>query len=452
MKRLVLNARRRCFEPNQKGGSAIPTGLPVLGILFACLAAVEVAAGEIASAMLWLAGSALALCGPLLLRALECRKPIAFFVPVFVTYALTSIYFAETASAAFQVLLTLLAAGLFALGSVSLSENRPWADRGVVLRKHVAWLFTLVSAAVSIYIFSAHGVPIFSANVAESRIDATANGYLTTVVVTFAQAAMVASFCASSESMTSAVRWKSILPGLVSLVLLTAYGNRGFYIFPLVAVAAYLLLRDPGRLRLLIATAVPVVALISIVGFARNLQQWGTTYLDDVSQLGLPTGLSFMAPVFSYFAGTSEAVDQIIATFPANVPYPQGSVFFSPLVSWLPGEQPSADLFLKSALGLDFQGLGLAMGATGGFYMDFGPLGVLIGFLILGIISGQIWKRARTSSSWFMVYAFLISHLWIINYSHPLPYLTTLAVPVAIVLCVRSVSWTDHQQVGSVNI
>jgi oligosaccharide repeat unit polymerase len=433
---------------DQQSGGRIPRGLPLLGILFACLAAVDIATGDVASAMLWLAGSVLASCGPWLLRALEFRKPVAFFVPVFVGYALTSIYFAETGSAGYQVLLTLLAAGLFALASMSSSINRPWVNRGVVLRKHVAWLFTLVSAAVSIYIFSVHGVPILSVNVAESRIDATANGYLTTVVVTLAQAAMVASFCASSESMTSDARWKSLLPGLCSLLLLAAYGNRGFYIFPLLAVAAYLLVRDPGRLRLLIATAVPGVALISIAGFARNLQQWGATYLDDVSELGLPTGLAFMAPVFSYFAGTSEAVDQIILTFPSNVPYPHGSVFFSPLVSWLPGEQPSADLFLKSALGLDFQGLGLAMGATGGFYMDFGPLGVLIGFLILGVISGQIWKKAKTSSSWLIVYAFLISHLWIINYSHPLPYLTTLAVPVALAFCVRSVSWADVQQVG----
>jgi oligosaccharide repeat unit polymerase len=399
--------------------------------------------GNLAAALLLAAIAMMALFWPLLLEALQARKPVAFFVPIFAIYSFSSIYAAHTQTFVLQITLKVAGIFFFILGAApswvqpSLPGKPAWPTPPVRLRFGLSWIFVLSSAMLSVYIFSIHGVPILSQSVAIARIEATSNGYLSTIVVTLGQAAMIASFSAASE----AGKFKNVLrtsaPGLLALLVLAAYGNRGFYVFPLIAVAAFLILRRPARLRSVAIAAIPLMALVSFAGFQRNLQLFGPTYLQDISATGVPQEVRFLAPLLSYFAGTSQAVDQIVQTFPAHVPYPGGSVFFSPLISWLPGKQPSADEFLKSALNLNFQGFGLAMGATGGFYMDFGPLGVAIGFSVLGLISALIWRKAQQTSGWLIAYAFLVSHLWIINYSHPLPYLTTLLVPLAASFCVE---------------
>lgn len=85
---------------------------------------------------------------------------------------------------------------------------------------------------------------------------------------------------------------------------------------------------------------------------------------------------------------------------------------------------------------MNFVGSGLAAGAFGGFYMDFGPLGVLVGFFLLGIIAKLAQNYALRHQRGLTLCAYVVAHFWFMNFSHPLPFFTTLTIPLVLALLI----------------
>lgn len=371
---------------------------------------------------------------PLLTSGISRNVVAVYFLPVFVIYNMGSLFFARTETSSFQAVLVVIGVGSFIAGSVVYAPfvtGKISSEMAAVRVPRFVAVF-LVGSMVAGFLLAVNGIPVLSGDVLTARLGAISNGYAGTVMVVALQSVLIVGLCRAVD-LGSAVR-RDILfwIGILSIAVLYLFGNRGLYIFPLISVLAYLLIRRPKAVWMAIPGAVLGLTLISWIGFNRGFEAYGSSYLSTLRRQGVSEQFYVFGPVIEYFKGTSQAVDAVIRTFPDSVPHPWGTVFFSPLLTPLPGKQESAGVFLKESIGLDFSGFGLASGSIGGFYMDFGLVGVLVGFFVLAIIGQLIRRRAAVSGRWTLVLAYYIGHLWAMNYSHPFPYLATIAIPVVI--------------------
>lgn len=383
-----------------------------------------------------------ALARPWYSSAIVGRSAVGLVVPIFVLYTALSATIARTDTLVVQLWLVFGAATFFTFGALFVSPSPPrLADSSpppIAVRSGWFALVFLIGATAAIFAYSQYGVPVLSDQVASARLDALENGYLGTTLVTCLSASLVLAAIKFLESGSWRRRAIWMLPALISFALLFGFGSRGLYFVPILVILAYAILQRPRRIIFAGAFGALLLVLISVAGFVRDLQLFGPSHLEVLEGQGVPTELAFLGPIFTYFRGTSTAIDQIIQVFPSRVPHPGGEVFFGAILSPLPGEQITAGVFLKNALGLDFVGSGLASGAVGGFYMDFGPIGVLVGFLIFGIIARWAQIRSWGSARGLTFYACVVSHLWFINYAHPLPFFTTITIPAVLLLLQRA--------------
>lgn len=386
---------------------------------------------------------------PLFRGRLHARELLVIVIPVMVIYGSMSIGYGRSDSADTQWWLLLLAtAGTvlgrsFVRGALTLPPNF-----NVVPRRRVIYLLSALGLLIAGYLLATNGVPAFSSNVSVLRVEILSNGYLATVMVASLQAAIVLSLTSlrRDRSVRDNVGLVILAVSLIGVVLL--FGNRGTAVFPLFGVAVFYVLRNYTKFLPIAFGSLLLLVGVSIAGYFRNYAAWGATYDNDLARMGFEGPLKYLAPVIDYTTGTSTAMGIILESIPSKVDFPMGSVFFSPLLAPLPGEQPSPGVFLKQVAGFDFEGFGLAMGGIGGFYMDFGPLGVLIGFLIIGILVGFARKRSQLDARWTVVLAWLGGHLVLMNYAHPLPNFATIALPLLLFfgLDKPAVQVADHRR------
>lgn len=79
--------------------------------------------------------------------------------------------------------------------------------------------------------------------------------------------------------------------------------------------------------------------------------------------------------------------------FPNKYDFFKGSVFSYPFTTIMPGYQPQPAEVIKQELGLEFAGGGFAFTLIGGFYLDFGVVGIILGMFILGIILNFLYLK-----------------------------------------------------------
>lgn len=367
-------------------------------------------------------------------RGLQQRDVVALVIPVFLVYQLLSVLLANTSTSGVQAALVIAASASFAVGAFvghlprreSMARGRP----SVLDVRGRLFLATLgVGTLTAGYLYSQYGIAVLSTSIAESRLAAFDNGYLGTIVVTALSVALILAATSAIEAPGFRAKLPWSIAAALSLVLIYGFGNRGMYVIPILTILAYQIVRYPRRLVGVVLAGVGLIIVVALAGYTRDLQLFGSAHNSSLERAGIPADWTWLGPVISYFRGTSQAVDLVIQTFPAVAPHPAGATFFSAILAPLPGEQLSAGVYLKNVLGLDFVGTGLASGAIGGFYQDFGVVGVVVGFFVLGVLGrfaqDASWRNPRN----LMFFAYLLSHFWFINYAHPLPFFTTITIP-----------------------
>ncbi|WP_155845081.1 O-antigen polymerase [Arthrobacter sp. 135MFCol5.1] len=367
---------------------------------------------------------------PLLAGILRAREVLVIVVPVMAVYGSLSIFFGRSDSAPVQWWLLLLAVVSIMLGRVFVRGALAYPPNfSVVIRDRFLIWSSLVGLLSASYLLATHGVPVLSSNVAVLRVEILSNGYISTIMVASLQAAIVLALVGlnADSSFRRNFGLVALALGLIGVILL--FGNRGTAVFPLLGVGVFYLLKNYTKTVPIAISAVLLLAVVSIAGYVRNFTTWGSSYDNDLARMGYEGPIKYFAPVIDYMTGTSTAMGLILDNIPSKVDFPLGSVFFSPILAPLPGEQPSPGVFLKHVVGFNFEGFGLAMGGIGGFYMDFGAFGVLVGFLLIGLFAGFVRKRSQADARWTVVLAWLGGHLILMNYAHPLPNFATIALP-----------------------
>lgn len=379
---------------------------------------------------------ALMLLSPLIVSLIKRGEPLALIIPVMVAYGSASIAYAGTASAPMQAALLALAVLGLVFGRACL-----WSRSERALMLDISFhagrigLIFFIGFATAIVMFAMNGIPIFALDPQTSRVTIFDNGYLGTVMVSSVQCALLVGgfwlIFGTSD------RKRALMLLLVSAATLVLFTNRGLVIFPLLGLATLTLLTKPKLIPWTILFGLAGAIAVSVAGYLRDFGTWGLSYLASLELQGYSADLRLLAPILSYFRGTSEAMDLLIGSVPSETAHPMGEIFFSPLLSPLPGEQLSAGGFLKDLVGLDFAGFGLAMGGVGGFYLDFGPVGVFVGYFLFGVLLGVLRRLSGTDSRWTLMLAYASGHLILMNYSHPFPNLAFAILPILVFWAAR---------------
>lgn len=367
---------------------------------------------------------------PLLRGRLRAREMLVVVVPIMALYGSVSIGFGGAPTADSQWWLLLLAVSSIVLGRLFIKGALVGPPSFEILPKNgLLGVYSGVGLLVAVYLLGTHGIPLLSSNVAIERVEILSNGYLATVMVATLQAAIVISLISLDTRLTLRRNSGYLLLAVSLAGVILLFGNRGTAVFPLFSVAMYYLLKNHTKALPITAAAILLLCAVSVGGYVRNYTAWGATYDNDLARMGFEGPVKYFAPVIDYMTGTSTALDIILNTIPDKVNHPLGAVFFSPLLAPLPGEQPSPGVFLKQMAGFDFEGFGLAMGGIGGFFMDFGALGVLLGFLAIGVLVGYARKKSQHDARWTIVLCWLGGHIVLMNYAHPLPNFAAIILP-----------------------
>lgn len=364
-------------------------------------------------------------------------SPILCYLPMFLTYNGLAIWMASDriSTMGYQLVIFGLAAAAFTIGCFPLTLDRAFSpertDTFGVRTLPTLMLFT-VGGGTMLVLFAVSGVPVLAANPNLARVQFFPSGYVTVLAVVPLQIVMVAASLSLVDARRSTALPLAALLAIIAMMLWMT-GNRGQLLDPLVSVGLYILWRRRVSVIAMLLVSVAAIGLFAYSGYERNSVSFGPTYDQDLAASGYSGNLRYLAPAALYVAGTSETFDKTINAFPSLYPHPMGLMFFGPLL-----HQRSADLYLKDRLGYEFVGFGLALGAMNALYLDFDTPGVVAGFLIFGLISTALYRRASARGGlWVVGYCMWMANLLLSNYGHPFAYISVLLVPLGVLGLLR---------------
>ncbi|MCT9001925.1 hypothetical protein [Microbacterium memoriense] len=367
--------------------------------------------------------------------AVERWSPLRVFLPVLFTYTSAGISLSGSDTATLEWWALVLALMGFGLGySIAFSGAKQRAIAETPLPpseprvKMIFLLFAIATAVYALMWLQAGGPPALADDVNTARTQFFTSGVASTLVSIGYQVGLIVPVGLMLLREEIPHRRGLMWVAALSLLALLSLGNRGVIVGPAVILLIIALWNRalPIVLGMLLASAGLII--FSYAGFERNLTAWGSSYLNDLALAGYSDADRIFAPVLSYVSGTSWTFSQTIHLIPAQVPFQMGQQFFGPILF-----SPSADLFLKEALGLDFVGFGLALGFVNAFYLDWGLIGCFVGPFVFGIFIAMIYRLARFSSpAWVILIAYVLSKLLLSVYGHPFAYLAYIIAPLLI--------------------
>ena len=143
-----------------------------------------------------------------------------------------------------------------------------------------------------------------------------------------------------------------------------------------------------------IALGIALVSLVCALGVMRDLMS------------GIENS-SFLKTMINLFQNGAINIHYIINEFPKSTPYQYGNTLLINLKMLMPGPDIDYTLWLKDVLDLSFAGGGVTPTILGDFYINFGYIGVILGFAILGIIVNVLELEYNKSQNTYFP-AFLI--------------------------------------------
>ena len=163
--------------------------------------------------------------------------------------------------------------------------------------------------------------------------------------------------------------------------------------------------------------AIAGLAIYSVAGYLRSAQcdsEWG----QDRGVLRHPRAPRTLRPGVLSIRGVPAFASTIVSSVPESHPYTLGLLSLTPLLEVLPGHQEGIDEFLKvESLGMSFVGHGIAAGGLVPPYVDFGYVGVVVAYILVGAAAQALYARARGGArAWIAVYVFAVGGLFLSLY------------------------------------
>ena len=314
------------------------------------------------------------------------------------------------------------------------SLSTTWDGRRFTLAMGV---LTLIGTAAYAYLVHKGGIPILSADWAESRVEIGLQNMLALTTFLCAFWTVIPMLFAFLWSRPRTKRFATLIYGLTAMfaVMLLSMGSRGYVFIPalIVVIIRHYMVRR-WRFVSLLSIAVLLFALIGVAGYLRDYSQ--VTALAD---MGFPSWVEPFAPGYLYIRAPIATFRDISALISAQGNFQYGALFLSPFAVLAPGHHLSSDLFFKKLLGHDFLGFGEPASLLGIFYADFGIVGIFAGMFATGLLarwlySGAYAKKSPLSVLLFSYYSYV---LLFSVFGSLFPYLATLWIPLMFIFVER---------------
>jgi oligosaccharide repeat unit polymerase len=283
-----------------------------------------------------------------------------------------------------------------ALAPVSISgEQRP-ADRFDSTRLFAACATVFaVAASTTGAIFARRGVPLLAGRGEAARLAFVSSGWERLLFCGFATVAILVFAHAARERFRIQLRFWVLL--LLSLGGLATTGDRGLVALPIACgvVLAHYLWRPlrPAHVATILA---PLALFAAAVVIVRGTGTYGSQYVDELQRIsGLPRGAVPLVSIYQGVWAGPNVFARLQDVVPSQVGYGHGAYAVAPLVSFLPGEQTWAADAIKRTLDDRYVGMGEPATLLGGFYLDFGLAGIVVGMALAGFAMTALYRRMR---------------------------------------------------------
>jgi len=316
--------------------------------------------------------------------------------------------------------------GLFAylMGCWVFSRRNGWAEypkrlQGWNLDRllQVVIVLGIVALLVRAILYLRIGIPILHQDVDVKRMEARAIGGLLITLLLLANANVPLLFLYITHTRRHWVFKVFLGIGLLVMIgtLLLSGSRLGIAEAGLFCVLIYHYTRKKLGIRHLVALALILAIFVAVVGFYRMYSKWGELFL-----LALSTKRGHSSPLFGL---VDELVQQVttgtdgfafvLDTIPAHVGYRYGWATLTPIRAIVPGSQQNVGDWVKGLYGGTWTGFGKPVTMLGGFYIDAGWIGILIGMFFAGMVIQYLYVKVRrnTSPIWILVYALILSRL-----------------------------------------
>jgi hypothetical protein len=276
----------------------------------------------------------------------------------------------------------------------------------VVNRRNVVMTLGIVAVVWS---FATSGVPLLG-NVDTARLTYQSPlGFFWAYALRLVVAGAIASGAvalASSAGRSTRIR-SALLIGL-GIALLVATGSRSFFVPVLIAVVV--LAGSLGRRirigRAGIAIVALAIALSVFASYRTSTQSGGAVALQSqLARMGVPAELSAFGSAYLSAQNGPHALAKAMTVVPTGVPFQHGRMLVGEIGTFLPGHQLLPDQWVAVNVigtipaqltgGVTWAGQagGIPPGILGGFYIDFGIPGIMLGMLGVGVLLSWLYQR-----------------------------------------------------------
>lgn len=182
----------------------------------------------------------------------------------------------------------------------------------------------------------------------------------------------------------------AVLAVSVSTLVLT--GSRSFLVFPIVALALIFIESKRPRLVLVVATAAVLALLVAIAGQLRSFASGtGDNVISNAEKWGY--GPIFTSSILSNLQVGPHVFAAVQAVIPSEIPFQQGVFFLRDFPKLSAGTE--ADYWItETVLKRDSEANGgLPPTILGGFYVDWGFIGAVVGIAVVFLALGLLRPR-----------------------------------------------------------
>lgn len=277
----------------------------------------------------------------------------------------------------------------------------------------VIFVLGIIGTLVRMILFMRVGVPILSSNVDVLRTAQRDVGGVLVTMIWFSNASVhLASYFIINAKVN---RYVKILVGLFLIFLVFTMMLGGGRQQVAIAVIAFVIMYHYSRRKLTLKTMIlftlAIFVFIGGVGVYRIYARYGLEYINFLSSQGIPLYLSWVPEFAKQLSMGVDGFAFVIRTIPYRVDYRYGWVVFSSFLHFLPGRQQILDDWVKELSGLQWAGFGRPVSMLGGFYVDGGPIGILLGMFVVGFFIYLLYNKVK----------FAVSPIWLLLYSLWMP-------------------------------
>jgi oligosaccharide repeat unit polymerase len=274
-----------------------------------------------------------------------------------------------------------------------------------------------IGARVALYLLTG-GIPILQSEINLARVETGHYGKLATLMLLTKSSAILSPYL-FLHSKRKVVKSVALMVTILLLIILFADGDRtGLIEWGIITLLVY-----HYTYRRITTRSIPYMVVLGLVtlvyvgfiDYLRLYRLYGEVIMSSLAARGFGDAWFWVPSAFEQISMGTTGFSIMIDMVPDIYSYCWGWATLTPLRAPLPGELRTAGMWLKEKVGGEWAGYGYPVSILGGFYLDAGLVGILIGMLATGLITRLLYLQVRKERSPIWVYLFGLFYVSLIG-------------------------------------